>query len=368
MSLDRKKFNFINLDSLISSGFINKSKHPEFPVYVLNYTRKAQFEQNWCLEVMLCRGLVIDENNRFVNSVLPKFFDYSQLCSHKSHLWASTILRKIGTESFECYDKLDGSFIAVSFFNGDMVVNSRGSFISEHALKAKIILNAKYSKFKWNKNYTYIFELIAPEFRIVLDYGTVEDLILLAIIESQSCREVAIHDIDTPFKKSEKFNISSFEELCALQPENKEGFVIKFADNSRVKIKTDDYKLKHKIITNTNERTIWEYLSTNQPLDDLIAITDDIFDDFIRKAVSDLEGKFSQIAEQAVSEYDEILTKMPDNLERREGRKAFAEMAKNTSYPSLMFTLLDNRPMDKLIWKMIEPSFPKKAFNYIEEE
>lgn len=367
MYFDRKNFDFKNLLFLIERGYISRSKHDVLPISILNYTRKTQFESFWSLETLMSRGLIIDNHNNFVNHIVPKFFSYDQLLSFRSHTWASHILRKIGNEPFSVQDKVDGSMGIVTSYQGQLITATRGSFNSDQAIKLREIIKNKYSNFKIAEDITLIGEIIYPENRIVCNYGDTEDFFLFAAIDNKTGQELDIYTLDVPFPKVERYAYKSFEELCALQPKDKEGFVVKFADNSRIKIKTEDYKLRHKIITNTNEHTIWEYLSGNKPLDELLAITDDIFDAFVRKTAGDLWGKFAKIRDEAEFDYDAILVKMPENLERREGRKLFAEMATKTSYPTLMFMLLDNKPIDALIWKMLEPSFPKTSFNSLAE-
>lgn len=367
MYLDINKLNFDNVNKLIDEGFISKTKHPTLPLYVLNYTRKTQYDSFWCLETLLSRGLIVDEYNNITGYALPKFFSYDQLLSFRSHTWASHILRKIGKEPFTVQDKVDGSMGIVTSYEGNLITATRGSFNSVQAIKLREIIQNKYSNFNISEDITLSGEVVFPENRIVCDYGDIEDFFLFAAIDNKTGQELDIYTLDVPFPKVQKFEYSSFQELCDLQPADKEGFVVKFADNSRIKIKTEDYKLRHKIITNTNERTIWEYLSGNKPLDELLAITDDIFDDFVRKTADDLWSKFAKIRDEAEFDYDTILVKLPANLERREGRKLFAKMAAKTAYPTLMFMLLDNKSIEALIWKMLEPSFPKKPFNSLAE-
>ena len=362
-----KPINWQKVAKRVDEGYINCLKHPTLDLWVYNYSRKCQYDSVWDNETLQCRGLIVDKDKNIIGNCLSKFWSYDQLLSFRSHTWASHILRKIGNEPFSVQDKADGSMGIVTSYQGQLITATRGSFNSDQAIKLREIIKNKYSNFKIAEDITYLGEIIYPENRIVCNYWDTEDFFLFAAIDNTTGQELDIYTLDVPFPKVERYAYQSFEELCALQPKDKEGFVVKFADNSRIKIKTEDYKLRHKIITNTNERTIWEYLSGNKPLDELLAITDDIFDAFVRKTADDLWGKFAKIRDEAEFDYDAILVKMPENLERREGRKLFAEMATKTSYPTLMFMLLDNKPIDALIWRMLEPSFPKTSFNSLAE-
>lgn len=362
-----KPVNWQKVDKLVTEGYINVQKHPTLDLWIYNYSRMCQYDSVWDNETLQCRGLIVDKAKNIVGKCLNKFWSYDQLLSFRSHTWASHILRKIGKEPFTVQDKVDGSMGIVTSYQGNLITATRGSFNSVQAIKLREIIQNKYSNYNISEDITLSGEVVFPENRIVCNYGDTEDFFLFAAIDNKTGQELDIYTLDVPFPKVERYEYKSFEELCALQPKDKEGFVVKFADNSRIKIKTEDYKLRHKIITNTNECTIWQYLSGNKPLDELLAITDDIFDGFVRKTAADLCGKFAKIRDEAEFDYDAILVKMPENLERREGRKLFAEMATKTSYPTLMFMLLDNKPIDALIWKMLEPSFPKTPFNSLAE-
>lgn len=365
-----KQIDWDKVEKLVAERYIDVKKHPDLDLWIYNYSRHCQYDANWTNETLQCRGLIVDRDKNVVGQCIPKFWSYDQLLSFRSHTWASHILRKIDTEPFTVQDKADGSCGFICNYKGNLVTATRGSFNSDQAIKLREILDNKYPDFTLAEGYTLIGEIIFKSNRIVCDYGDTEDFFLFAAIDNASNQELDIYQLDVPFPKVERYEYSSFEELCALQPEGKEGFVVRFADGSRVKIKTDDYKLKHKIITNTNERTIWEYLSEGKPLDDLIAITDDVFDDFIKTTVHDLDSKFHFIGATAVSTYNDILDSTDKDLSLAVNRKIFAQAACKTKYPALLFCLLDQNMegFDKLIWRLIEPKFPKKAFSFMDDD
>ena len=47
-------------------GLIQMKKHREYPLFLLNYTAKAQFKQRWCKELILARGLVVREDGEII--------------------------------------------------------------------------------------------------------------------------------------------------------------------------------------------------------------------------------------------------------------------------------------------------------------
>ena len=54
-------------------GLIQMKKHQEYPLFLLNYTAKAQFKQRWCKELILARGLVVREDGEIIARPIHEF-------------------------------------------------------------------------------------------------------------------------------------------------------------------------------------------------------------------------------------------------------------------------------------------------------
>ena len=94
-------------------------------------------------------------------------------------------------KSFEAFEKLDGSMGVLYIMpDGEKAIASRGSFVSDQAKFATEYLNEKYSEVRFLPQYTYLFEIIYPENRIVLDYGNKKEIVLLAIRENHTGRDL----------------------------------------------------------------------------------------------------------------------------------------------------------------------------------
>ncbi len=150
-------------------------------------------------------------------------------------------------------------------------IASRGSFGSDQAIKGTHILHTKYIHLfnLLKKDCTYLFEIIYPENRIVVDYKNDEDLILLAVINNKTGKDASIED--TGFKTAKRHvGISDFKVLQRKNIDNAEGYVVKFENDYRIKIKFEDYIRLHRIITNVSTIIIWEMLSTEAAIDQII--------------------------------------------------------------------------------------------------
>ena len=79
---------------------------------------------------------------------------------------------------------------------------------------------------------------------------------------------------------------------------------------------------------------------------DLIDTIPDEFYDGIKDFIEELSDEYLELEETYYNIYKSLC-----HLER----KAYAEEAKKYKYPALLFAMLDERSVDKVIWKIIKP-------------
>ncbi len=227
-------------------------------------------------------------------------------------------------------------------------IATHGSFESVPSKHATDIL---YSKYRHtfaclDRSKTYLFEIIYPQNRIVLDYGSMDDLILLTAICHLTGKE-SIEQIGFPTVKRYD-GINDLQELKALEENNKEGFVVRFKNGFRVKMKFPVYVRLHRIITGISNVIVWEYLSERKSFDELLEKVPDEFFNWVKQTQS-----------QLVKEFDEILAESKSLFKEFDTRKETALYIKNQKYQSVLFAMLDGKSPDKIIWKMIRPLYSK---------
>lgn len=321
------------LQYMIDNGYISKRKHPYHNLWIYNYTAKTQYERNWNEISLQTRGLVLDEELNVIARPFSKFFNIEELETSQ-----------IPNLPFEVFEKMDGSLFILFLYKDMPIVATRGSFNSEQAIHGNMLLYTKY-KYVINNlkpDTTYLFELIYPENKIVVDYGDINDLFLLTIIDNKTGNE-SIEDIGFPIVKRYD-GLKDLNRLKSLEEENKEGFVIKFSNNYRIKVKFEKYFKLHKLLCGISNITIWEYLKDNKSLDELLENFPDETFCWIKKLQSEFMNKRMQIEKDCISVYKEFST-----------RKETAEYFNELSYPNVLFAMLDNRPIDQIIWKLIKP-------------
>ena len=338
----------IELKRLISEKYIRVQKHPTEELYIYNYSAKCQFESYWTELTMMCRGLILDNNYNIISRPFKKFFNLSE---HKGEL---------PKEKFSVTIKMDGSMGVLYPIGNQYYVATRGSFISDQAQKANEILYKKYQHTfnKLNKNYTYLFEIIYRENRIILNYNDIEDLFLLAIIDNNTGMDVDL-DYTLGFPVVEQINgITDITKLTEVEKDNEEGFVVLFDSGIRLKIKYLEYLRLHKIITNVSTINIWEYLSQGLDLTPIIDRVPDEFYGFVKVTKKELETKYKEIEDYCIRVYKGY---MLDNMLHKNfpSQKEMALYFRKFNHTSILYNMMNNQEYSENIWKKIRPAFSK---------
>jgi RNA ligase len=335
-----KQFDIQKLDTLVTEGKLMMQTHPTLPLRIYKYTKETQFGKLWDEVTSTCRGLVVDNAGFQYSNPIPKFFNLEELKPEEIPIHLS----------YEVFDKVDGSCIEVFYYGGKMVVCTLGSFMSDQALLATSLLKGKYSNLTlkhFRPGNTYIFELLAPENKIVLDHGTEQKLVLITVRNNDTGEE-SLPDIG--FSVVEKIN-STIDQLIVekQRPDfiNKEGFVIKFSNGFRMKVKYEEYFRLHRIVTGINKKRIWEILSENKELP--IDLIPDEFFQQIKGWQDELRSEYITIEKYAKETFASIYIES-------ESRKEFALKAlQYKDISGILFKIYTNQPYNSLIWKSIEP-------------
>jgi RNA ligase len=346
----KAQVNVTALQTLVDAGYLTARPHPTADLVIWNYTPKCQFERYWTPETLMCRGLITTSTGGIVARPFPKFFNLSE---HQEDL---------PLEPFTVTTKMDGSLGILYFVDGSPQIATRGSFTSEQAIRATAMLE-RYRAFEFVPYYTYLFEIIYKQNRIVCDYGDMEDIILLAVINTKTGREYDIHDdvwCDMwPFPVVKRYDgIKDIEQLRAIQEENAEGFVIRFESGLRLKLKFAEYTRLHRLITQVNARVIWDLLRNNQPFDELLERVPDEFYTWVKQTRANLLAQYLQIQYDSTLVYEQVTGMVT--------RKAQAAIITRAPYPGVTFAMLDKKPYEEAIWKMLRPQ-AERPFKIDEE-
>lgn len=327
--------NWAKINELVNQGYIKEEKHPEVDLWIYNYTDKTQREKNWCLESLISRGLIVNSDRQIQARPFIKFFGFEQ--------WESPI--PDGT--YRVYDKLDGSLGISYWIDDEMYIATRGSFVSPQTYKAKEILNTM--DYQFDPNITYMFEIIYPENRIIVDYKGEEKLVLLAAINTITGEEFELQQFEYPFEKARTYEIDDLDSLKKYEDPNSEGFVVRWDNGFRLKFKFEEYLRLNKMMKGVSKKRIWELLKEGK---DINHFMDDVPDEFyssINNWKEEIEHNFLELDHKIQNEYNQL----DIALEKKE--LADIVLKEHKEIAPALFQIINGKDYRPYIWRSIQP-------------
>lgn len=221
-----------------------------------------------------CRGIILE--NKTLEPVCIPFYKFGN--------YGEGYVPNIDWNSARTQEKVDGSLIKVWFHNGKWRVSTNGTidaykceigqvdllkldcpykYFGELFDKAKENVGLDFEKL--NKDYTYMFELVSPYNKVVIEYKE----IAIYHIGTRNNRTLEELDIDIGVKKPQQFTLYTLEEClesASKLPYNEEGYVVVDKDWNRIKIKSPQYVAVHHIKNNgdVNIASIVQLIRTNE--------------------------------------------------------------------------------------------------------
>ncbi len=333
------------LTSALDGGLVRAQTHPELPLTIYNYTEHCAFSNAWSEVTLACRGLIVNQAGEVVARPLPKFFNYGQTGAPAPAL----------DEPVTVTDKADGSLGIIYPVPGGYAVATRGSFASDQAVHATKLLNERYGSWAPPAGMTVLVEIIYPANRIVLDYGGLDDLVLLGAVDIVSGQSYGPDGVkDWPGPTVETFRYETFGAALSAPPRaGKEGLVVHITSaDTRVKIKYEEYVYLHRIITGLSARRVWEAMGAGSTVDEIAAPLPDEFHEWVRALAARLDAQVKAIEADVTAAFDEIIAALPEGW----SRKDFALVAAKSPLRGYLFAHLDGKSYREAIWEQVKPS------------
>jgi RNA ligase len=336
----------------VNAGYIKVQTHPEFEYLIHNYTDACTWDQAWDEATLNCRGLITDAEGNIIARGMPKFFNSDQEQAPKFSLEDEVIVS----------DKVDGS-LGILYYTPDFqeAIATRGSFASEQAIWATDWWRSNRPDIALEADISYVFEIIYPENRIVVDYNGKEGLVWLGTIDNKTGKFTPGWSL--PIDSAPRYSYKTWGEvLSAPERENAEGFVVtRVSDGAMVKIKYEDYKRLHKYMTRITERHVWEVLTNDGDLETEFAGAPDEFHIWIKEVATRLHAEFEVRHMQLIKDYRAIMfgpleqTFTYPHVEEREAKKNFAMAVKDQKDKKYFFMMYEERSTIPMIWKELKP-------------
>ncbi len=244
------------VEEAVSKGLV--SVRTDGRLRILNYTAKATHSRSWNAATVACRGLILDDANRIVARPFPKFFGPSEPDAPAVP----------SGRPMEVTAKLDGSLgIAYTHLGGGVRLATRGSLTSDQAVEATRIWHEKYRHIAIPEGLTPLFEIIYPDNRVVLDYGGMRDLVLIALIDIETGADVGPGGFDWPGPRADAESFADFdalaEHVATASEADHEGYVARFTAGGagpdiRFKLKYPSYVVAHRAAFGLTTARVWE--------------------------------------------------------------------------------------------------------------
>lgn len=298
-----------------------------------DYNKTITFTMDWDEITINARGIVFEESTgKLVAFPYRKFWNKEELDGGDAR--SAEMLSKLPAEyhpNFEgesmILEKADGSCAIVFYYNGKWYVKTRGSFVSEQALWASAYLHNFIDVDKMNKDHTYLFEIIYPQNRIVVDYGDKEALVLTGIIDTATQKEFWYDYLVTEAEKIgsdvvKAFVFEKFEDIFKAREQltvNEEGFVITFRNGYKFKLKGEAYCNVHRKMCAVTPLHFWRELDT-----DTLTIPDDFLADLpeeFRHTVDELKYTIESLHQNLYNEVVEYAKTVPHFENDVDGRR-----------------------------------------------
>lgn len=333
--------------------FVTLRPHDGHDLLIANYSDIAQYANMWNDVTLNCRGLIFEAlTGEVLARPWKKFFNLGD----SKAPWISF------EDRVEVTDKMDGSLGILYHYGDKPSIATRGSFHSTQAGWAtKQIRKIDGLDLAATEEYTFLFEIIYPQNRIVVDYGKFEGLVLLGAVEILTGYAFGPNEaaalLNWGGMVTEVMPYKSINEVLAADDRvNTEGYVIR-QGNHMVKWKRPDYIELHRLISNLSEKSVWSGLEGGKTVEELVEGLPDEFHGFVRETSARLLQDFGARSGQLIEKFAEIWHSLNEQIGMLEttNRKFFAKAVQNDPDKAYMFAMLDEKPIDKMIWAELKP-------------
>lgn len=286
--------------------------HESYPdLLIWNYTNKCVYDKLWTPFSTVARGLILDMQRRqVVATPFPKFFNVSEAGQGNT----------LPDKPFEVFEKLDGSLIILFHHKGAWHASTRGALGTAQAQWAQTFMG-DHDLSALDPTATYLCEAIYPENRIVIEYKE-SGLVLLSGYDKNGFEFSAEHIFSLAdqlgWRAAKRYQFASTEQLFSAAealPESEEGYILRFEDGHRLKLKGSAYCRVHALISRVTPLAIWELMRNGDDLNEMRQlIPEEFWSDF-----DQIERLISERIAGLVANVEEHNARMKDWTDKEVG-------------------------------------------------
>lgn len=349
-------YDLAEFEKLVEEGYVRKSEKGNLVLYT--YAEKTAYDRKWDTKYTRdARGIIFDKTNgQLIAKPFPKFFNLGEMEE-------TQLLNLPEDMKYRVTEKMDGSLGIIYYYDNSWHVATKGSFNSVQAQKATELLT-NYSTQWLMKGQTYLVEIIYPENKIVVNYADEESLVLLSIYKDE--HEMSRDFVETistltgiPIVEELDHTIEDMIKLQKTMPKDEEGFVVRFENGLRVKIKGEEYLRIHKLISTMSPISFWESMKNGIVNKEYVMQLPEEFRDDYEPIIETLEDSYYVMMREIIADVGRLPIQ---DVSTKENAKILGLLVNSNnhglSHPGAMFAyLLDRKDaVDKYIMKKIRPN------------
>jgi hypothetical protein len=331
---------------------------------IVNLIQPQHIGTKWTQDNKHMRSVVVNYAGEVISAGFPKFTNWGENPDHfpvPNSLKHCTVV-----------EKLDGSLLIVSKYNGQYILRTRGTVDASTMANGHELEIFKNTILKTldvclpvdingNWHYSILFEWVSPINKIVLNYGDEPDWYLVGVVNhdhysvwSQSRLNEMANEFN--LKRPPTYTFSSVQDLLkdVDQWRGKEGVVV-YSKNDQMlhKVKAMQYLKCHAFKSNaTFENTIEMFFEFDMPS----------YQDFEVKLIEKFDYECYQMVRGHISTicdgYKEILNIVEGmhrfvdkikllNTRKEQATAVFSSYGKESNRSSYIFTILDGKKLSK---------------------
>ena len=333
---------------MIGDKYITIQKHSSsVELYQLNYSPSCQAYHVWNEATLQCRGVIVDGNMNIVARPFEKFYNYEELLEMGV---------QIPDLPFDAYEKMDGSLGILYWVKDVPYLATRGAFKSEQALHGTEILHTRYRDMwdRFDRSRTYLFEIIYPEDKHCIDYR-IDDIFLLAVIDTETGEETdSIDNYRDCLSVVKHYDgVTDWKTLRErFDGKDREGFVIRFSNGFRMKLKYETYFEIHFMKSCLTKETVFEHIvaGTLGEMESRLSCLDEEDTLYYQKLKKEIYDRYSELEGKFLGMY------LPPTMFKTQ--KEYADWVLNTpehaGFSAMMFTHAKGMDYADLIWRKIK--------------
>ena len=325
----------------------------------------------WTQDNKHMRSVVVNYEGEVISASLPKFTNWGENPDNfpvPNSLKNATVV-----------EKLDGSTLIVSKYNGQYILRTRGTvdastLANGHELELfkdtilKTLDTCLPVDVNGNWHYSMLFEWVSPINKIVLNYGDSPDWYLVGVVShhnytlwSQSRLDETVQELG--LKRPATYTFTDVNDLLQNvdQWKGKEGVCVYSKNDQTIhKVKGAWYLALHHMKSELSniEKVMDVWLEQNMP--DYNTFYTYIFNTFDYELAEQCKGMISKIVD-AKKEVDKIVlgmnlfinTRLRSLPTRKEQAQVVIASYGETNRASFLFKMLDNKPLGKEEYKKL---------------